>query len=83
MRYIRESERNMQQILSEHIGYINNRHLRQATGYHFNKKGHSSDNVTITILEKVKKMDTQYRKEREKFLIRKFNTYYNGINRMP
>ena len=36
--------------------------------------------MTIKILEKVKIRDTLYRKEREKYLIRKFNSYYNGMN---
>merc|ERR1712082_248606 len=33
-----------------------------------------------TIVEKLKKDDGPYRKERETFLINKFNTYYKGIN---
>ena len=35
------------------------------------------------ILEKMKTSDDEYRKERERYLINKFNTFYNGINRMP
>ena len=59
----------------EHRGYISNIFSNKATGHHFNLPGHSINNVTVTIIEKVKKNDTQYRKEREKFHIRKFNTY--------
>ena len=33
--------------------------------------GHGVENMTIRILEKVKKLDTLYRKEREKHFIRK------------
>ena len=54
----------------------------KATGYHFNLPGHSIANLTVTILEKVKKHDEQYRKQREKYFIKKFNTYYKGLNRM-
>ena len=36
-----------------------------------------------TILEKVTINEIQYRKEREKHLINKFNTYYSGMNQMP
>ena len=36
--------------------------------------------MTINILEKVKVTDTFYRKEREKYLIRKFSSYYDGMN---
>jgi hypothetical protein len=28
-------------------------------------------------------LNESYRKERERYLINKFNTYYKGINRMP
>ena len=54
-----------------------------ATGAHFNGKGHSLENMKICIIEKVKKSSEQYRKEREKFFIQKFNTYHNGINKKP
>ena len=35
------------------------------------------------ILEKMKQTDTIYRKEREAYLIRKFNTFNKGINKKP
>ena len=35
------------------------------------------------ILEKIMKTDPLYRKERERYKIRKFNSYYNGMNRSP
>ena len=37
----------------------------------------------ITILDKMKTSDISYRKETERYLINKFNTYYEGISRMP
>ena len=83
MRYIGESERKLQKRLLEHRGYVNNYILSQATGHHFNQPGHDISNMTITAIEKVKKMDSSYRKEREKYYIRQFNTYYQGLNRMP
>ena len=55
----------------------------KANGIHFNQCGHSVSDVRITILEKMKTSDESYRKERELYLINKFNTYYRGINRMP
>ena len=81
LKYIGESERSMKDRLGEHKGYINNNKWKQPTGYHFNMPGHTIANLTITILEKVKKENILYRKEREKYLIRKFNTYYSGMNR--
>ena len=57
--------------------------IKNFTGIHFNQGGHSVSDVRITILEKMKTSDESYRKERERYLINKFNTYYKGINRMP
>ena len=82
-RYIGQTERKLKERMSEHRGYVTNRILTEATGLHFNLPGHSIANMTITILEKVKKNDPLYRREREKYLIRKFNTFYKGLNRSP
>ena len=71
----------MKHRLSEHWGYVYNQVKSVATGEHFNLPGHSLANIKITILEQVKKNDILYRKEREKYLINKFNTYYQGLNR--
>ena len=53
------------------------------TGHHFNSPGHSLSDLRITVLEKVRSDDDFYRKEREKYFIRKFNTFYKGLNRQP
>ena len=57
--------------------------MKTPTGEHFNKPGHSVSNLRITILEQIKNTNPLYRKEREKYHIRKFNTYYRGMNKMP
>ena len=80
-RYIGECKRSLRERLSDHRGYISNQVISQATGAHFNLPGHSLANLTITILEKVKNNDDEYRKQREKYFIRKFNTYYKELNR--
>ena len=49
--------------------------MEQATGEHFTLPGHSISNMKMTIVERVKKNDDQYRKEREKYFIDKFNTF--------
>ena len=79
--YIGESGRLLKNRLSDHKGYITNHVLNVSTGDHFNLPGHSLANVQITILEQVKKNDTMYRKEREKYFINKFNTIEEGLNR--
>ena len=57
--------------------------LEQATGKHFNLPWHSKSNLTATILEHVKVNDIHYRKDREHYHIRKFNTVYGGLNLKP
>ena len=69
--------------MSDHIGYARTKKLDQATGSRFNKPGHSVANMQITILEKMRTNETQYRKQREKILIRLFTTFFCGINKQP
>ena len=83
MQYIGETNLKLRKRILQHRGYIQNNMLSQATGSHFNLPGHDESNMTVLVLERVKKNDELYRKEREKYLIRKFNTFFKGINRMP
>ena len=80
-RYIGESKRALKYRLADHRGYVNREYLATATGAHFNKPGHDLSHLMVTILEQVKSKDDIYRKEREKYLINKFNTYYKGLNK--
>ena len=82
MKYVGETKRILKFRFAEHRGYVNNND-DTATGEHFNMPGHSLSDMTVTVLEKVKTSDDMYRKEREKYFIRKFNTYYRGLNRQP
>ena len=81
-KYIGETDRQFRTRMLEHIGYVKNKNIKQATGFHFNLPGHSLTNMQFTIIEQVKKRNVYYRKEREKFHINNFNTYYKGMNRM-
>ena len=72
--------------LSDHRGYINNMVVNITTGDNFNQPGHSLADLNVffsffCFLEQVKMEDDNYRKEREKYFINKFNTFYDGINR--
>ena len=80
-KYIGEKGRIIRNRLSEHRGYVNNQLVSVSTGEHFNLPGHSLANMKITIIEQVKKNDIMYKKEREKYFINKFNSYYQGLNR--
>ena len=81
--YIGESERPLRKRTLEHKGYIQNHMLDKATGEHFNMPGHDINCMKVSIIEKVRKLCVQYRKEREKYFIRKFNSYYKGMNKQP
>ena len=83
MRYIGETKRIIKFCLDEHRGYVTNQILSTPTGEHFNLPGQSLADLNMVILEKVRSKDDLYRKEREKYFIRKFNTYYRGLNKQP
>ena len=80
-RYIGQTGRLLKYRLAEHRGYVSNKVDTKATGAHFNLPGHSLADLRITIIEQMKNSDLEYRKEREKYFIRFFNTYNNGLNR--
>ena len=82
MQYIGETERLLKDRFSEHKGYVNTKNQSKTTGMHFNQKGHSVSNMQITIIEKVYNQDPQFRKQREKMFIQKFNTKYKGLNKI-
>ena len=79
--YIGETKRYLKSRLDDHRGYIVNSLTSKATGEHFTQPGHSLADLQVTVLEQVKKNNTLYRKEREEYFIRKFNTFHNGINK--
>ena len=70
----------MRHRLAGHRGYIVNKVTSTATGAHFTQPGHSVNDLRITVIEQIKKQSDQYRKEREEYYIRKFNTYHKGMN---
>ena len=81
-KYIGETSKPMHERLSQHRGYVT-RNTQDATGRHFNRPGHTLANMSMTVLERVKSTDPIYRKEREKYHIRKFNSFYKGMNGNP
>ena len=52
-----------------------------ATGHHFTLPGHSLADLQVTAIEQVKKRNTLYRREKEEYHIRRFNTLYEGLNK--
>ena len=62
--------------MCQHLRYVRNK----TNVEHFKLPGHDKNNMKFTILERKKIL---YGREREKYHIRKFNTFYAGINREP
>ena len=79
-RYIGETGRPLKYRIADHRGYVNNFKVNYITGAHFNKPGHSLSNLKVTILERSRKNENIYRKERERYFINKFNTLHKGMN---
>ena len=75
MKYIGETKQIMKFWIADYRGYISSQDETKAKGQHFNSPGHSLSDLTITILEKVRSNDDLQRKEREKYFIRKLNTF--------
>ena len=77
-----KTKRPIRTRLANHRGYVVNQHIDQATGAHFSLPGHNVSHMKITILEQEKINNEAYRKQREKYYINKFNTLYQGLNRL-
>ena len=80
--YIGETERTVKERFLEHKGYVTSKVTNKATGEHFNQKGHSFSDMTVTVIEQIFNQNPQYRKQREKMWINRFNTKYKGLNKM-
>ena len=74
---------NFHLILNFNIGYARNNMIHKSTGKHFNLPGHSWQNMKFTVIDKLKSSDVVYREEKEKYFIRQFDTYYDGLNMRP
>ena len=63
------------------MGYVKQGDTSQATGAHFTQPGHSLSDMKFTVIEQVKKNNEMYRKLREKYFIKEFDTNNKGINK--
>ena len=79
--YFGETKRMLKFCLADHCGYVVNKDTTTATGKHFNLPGHCLSDLSISIIERVRQNYTIYRKEREEFHIRRFDTLHRGLNR--
>ena len=67
-KYVGETGRMLKARLSDHRGYISNQVVAISTGDHFNLPGHSLAPLNITILERVKEDNENYRKKEKHIL---------------
>ena len=81
IQYIGETGRKFNDRFKEHLGYVRSCNLSQPTGAHFTLPGHSISDMKTVILEQCKDNSPTYRKVRESFIINKFNTLVNGMNK--
>jgi hypothetical protein len=61
--------------------YIRNENIGKPSGFHFNQPGHNQSHLAGLILVHVKCFDPFVMKAREFYLIQKFDTYNNGLNK--
>ena len=80
--YIGETDRTLKERFREHRGYVTAKMENKATGKHFNEPGHSVNDMTVTVIEKIFNNGPGFRKQREKMWINKFNTRYKGLNKI-
>ena len=79
--YIGQTFKSLRGQILNHLGYARRKEVNKATGNHFNLPGHKFSEMTISVLEKVKEVDTSYRECRESHHIELFNLKFKGINR--
>ena len=79
--YIGETSRRFHDRFSEHRGYVSQKDLTKPTGEHFNKKGHSQNDMLPTIIEKVFPLNNHLRQRREKLWINKYEAVQFGANK--
>ena len=81
MVYIGETKRMLHSRVAYHRGYVSNMETDKATGAHFNMPGHSLADLRVSAIEHTKGRGSEYRKEREHYFIRRFDTFHRGLNK--
>ena len=79
--YIGETKRMLHFRVAEHRGYVSKGETDKPTGAHFTMPGHSLADLRVSVIEHTRGRGREYRKEREHYFIRRFDTFYNGMNK--
>ena len=77
--YIGQTKNTLEFRFKQHLGYVATN--TQATGTHFNSPGHTRSDMTISVLEKVNRVDRTLGEQRKSHFIEEFNLVYRGMNK--
>ena len=75
-----KTKRKFKDRLSEHRDYPKRDVTTEPSGGHFTKRGHNVSHLRDLVSEQVKSSDPFILKTREHLLIKKFDTFRNGLN---
>jgi len=67
MQYVGETQNPLHIHLNGHRSDIRNKGLEKPVAAHFNTPGHSTDDISIMVIEKMKSEDPNLRKKRESY----------------
>ena len=81
--YFGKSSRRFNKRLYEHLYYVTTRKMDEPSAQHFCSAGHSGHDLVALGLEHVRSSDPFILKAREHLLIKKFDSYRNGLNQEP
>ena len=81
--YVGRTTRKFKKRLYEHINYVNIRNIEEPSAEHFCKPGHKVHNLLAIRIEQVRNLDPFILKAREHWIIKKFDSFRNGLNQEP
>ena len=81
--YFGKSKQKFNRRLYEHLYYVTSRKMDEPSAQHFCQAGHSAHDLVALGLEHVRSRDPFILRAREHLLIKKFDSYRNGLNQEP
>ena len=79
--YVGRTKRKFKVRMAEHRDYPKNGRIEEPSGEHFRLPGHAVSDLFGLAIENVKSTDPLVLKAREAFLIKKFDSFGNGLNK--
>ena len=81
--YIGKSKRKFNKRLYEHLYYVTSKKMDEPSAQHFCQAGHNGHDLIALGLEHVRSKDPFVLRAREHLLIKKFDSFRNGLNQEP